>query len=580
MNRAKSDGVLVALLSGAVFFSAHLRAFTSPYVINDDVRQQLYWMQQWLDPELFQGDLLTDYARHYVPWGVQGLYWLASWFVTPLVFSKVLPGLLFVLLGVCLYGLGDRLGNRGLGWTAVGVYWLLPFFLENLAGGLARAFAAPLLALFWLFWLDRRAWAMGAALFLQALFIPYLFPVAAAATLLAWGGARLGWGEPAPFPERPGHFGLLALAGGLVFLFQHRLTAAGFGPLVTAAAMANRPEFGAQGRYPLLPLPSLVWELIAPWETIAPFREWGVLGGGLVAALLLAVLLYGAWKLNWRELAPRLQPALCLALSSFLLYFLARLFLLKLFVPDRYLIYTLNLVYCLALALLLRAAAAAWPWPRPLAAPGRRALGLLILLVATLGGWRLQGAGLYDYSCYRPLYRALAQTPKDAVVAGHPNLMDGVPTFARRPALATYELAHPWSQGYWEKLKPRLDALFAAYYAADPEVVQDFCRQYQVAFLVVDDRHFTPAFLAGGTFLVPLEQRFTPGRPRGLAEQVEAPFFAPFAAAIRRQVKGRRQFALLAWSGPAVPVDEHIRLLDLRPCLSPTSPEPGKGCPP
>jgi hypothetical protein len=24
-------------------------------------------------------------------------------------------------------------------------------------------------------------------------------------------------------------------------------------------------------------------------------------------------------------------------------------------------------------------------------------------------------------------------------------------------------VAHPWSQGYWEKLKPRLDALFATY---------------------------------------------------------------------------------------------------------------------
>jgi hypothetical protein len=58
----------VALISGAVFVLAHLRALATPFVINDDVRQQIYWMQQWQDPALFRGDFLTDYARAYVPW--------------------------------------------------------------------------------------------------------------------------------------------------------------------------------------------------------------------------------------------------------------------------------------------------------------------------------------------------------------------------------------------------------------------------------------------------------------------------------------------------------------------------------
>ena len=61
---------LVALLSAAVFGIAHFQALTNPYVINDDVRQQIFWMQRWLDPQLFPRDLLSDYARQYVPWGV------------------------------------------------------------------------------------------------------------------------------------------------------------------------------------------------------------------------------------------------------------------------------------------------------------------------------------------------------------------------------------------------------------------------------------------------------------------------------------------------------------------------------
>ena len=149
---------------------------------------------------------------------------------------------------------------------------------------------------------------------------------------------------------------------------------------------------------------------------------------------------WGLGRLDWRALAPRLQPLWYLGLAGVLLYFLAQIFLLKLFVPDRYLIYTLNLAYCLILALGLHAALKVDRWPRNLA--------LLILVAATgLGAWRLENAGLKDYAVYRPVYAALAHIPKDAIVAGHPNLMDNIPTFVPRRALVTYKLAHPWSQG-------------------------------------------------------------------------------------------------------------------------------------
>jgi hypothetical protein len=555
--------LLVALISGAIFAGAHFQALTHPFIINDDVRQQLYWMQQWQDPALFRGDFLTSYARHYVPWGVKGLYWLASWWVSPLYFAKLIPGFLLVVLAVCLFQIGCRLADRRLGWMMVAVFWLMPFFLDNLAGGLARSFATPLLALFWLGWQARRPRVMGAALLLQALFIPYIFLVAAPAALLAWLLARLGRDAPPPFPRQTSHFFLLGLGAALVVAMNLQFSAAGYGPLVSAREMVNRPEFYAHGRYPLLPEPSLLWELVSPWEFIAPFREWG-LAAGILGCVGLAVLVAaGVWRLDWASLGPRLKPAGYLGLASLILYLLARLFLLKLFVPDRYLMYTANLFYCLLLALGLKAILRVDRWPRYLAV-------LALVGAAGLGVWRLQGVGLKDYSAYRPLYAALAATPKDALMAGHPNLMDNIPTFARRRALVTYKLAHPWSRGYWQKVQPRLHDLFTAYYAADPQVVVDFCRKYGVAFLIVDDRHFTPDFLKGGFFLFPYERRHLPGTHRGLAERNFCPFFAPFDAQIRHLTDGRRNFALLADPSfhPQV-IDQHLRLIDMRPWLTP-----------
>ena len=555
--------IMVALISGVVFVLAHFPALTNPLIINDDVRQQIYWMQQWQDPALFPGDFLTGYARAYVTWGVTGLYWLASWLVSPLVFSKLLPGFLFVFLALCLFRIGTNLSDRPLGWTMVACLWLMPFFLDNLAGGLARAFAAPLLALFWLGWQARRPWVMGGALLLQALFIPYIFLMAAPASLLAWLLARLGRDHPPPFPARAAHFVLLGLGAGLVIAMNLQFSAGGYGPLVSAQEMVNHPEFYAHGRYPILPEASLLWEFISPWEFIPPFQEWGPVAGGLTCAGLLALLAVGFRRLDWPAWRQALKPAGYLGLSSLVLYFLARLFLLKLFVPDRYLLYTLNLFTCLFLALGLKTALRVERWPRHLAV-------LVLVAAAGLGAWRLHGVGLKDYSAYRAVYTALAGTPKDVLIAGHPNLMDAIPTFAQRRAFATYELAHPWSRGYWTQLKPRLVDLFTAYYAADTQEVVAFCRKYGIAYLIVDDRHFTPAFLKGGYFLFPGDKPHLPGTAKGLAERIYVPFFAPFDEQVRQLTAGRAKFALLSDPVfPAVAMDQHVRLIDMRPWLTP-----------
>jgi hypothetical protein len=557
----RMDLLLVILFSGVIFGYAHFQALSNPFVINDDVRQQIFWMQQWQDPELFKGDVLSDYARNYVTWGVKGVYRVAALGLNPMDFSKVLPGILFVFLAGCLFKIGDVLGKRPLAWMAVAVFWLMPFFLDNLAGGLARAFAAPLLAFFWLCWLREKPWGMGLALLLQALFIPYIFLLAAAAAMLAYLAGRTGRVKLPPFPRRPEHFIFLTAAAALVLFMNHQFTVAGFGPLVSTADMGNRPEFGAYGRYPILPVPSLFWELISPWEFIAPIKEGGLLGGVIGVPLIVGLTLYGAWKVKWRALKPQLAPVVYLGLTSLLLYLVARGLLLKLFFPDRYLIYSLNLGYCLFLALCWNAALRVANWPRSL---------VVLTLIATvcLSGVRLYNVGLFDFSAARPLCEALAQTPKDTLIAGHPNLMDAVPTFARRRAFATFELAQPWSKGYWQWLKPRLDEFFIAYYATDPETVKAFCRRHHIDFLVVDDRHFTPAFLAGGWFWFPSVQPIILGKPGPpMAEWVWCPFFAPFDEQIRAQVQDRHQpFALV---DPEAfrhrHLAAHLWLLDMRP---------------
>ena len=71
---------------------ALFQAFSGPYVVQDDARQHVFWMQRWLHPDRFPNDLMADYFQSVAPWGYQGLYRLGSILgLDPMVFNKLLP---------------------------------------------------------------------------------------------------------------------------------------------------------------------------------------------------------------------------------------------------------------------------------------------------------------------------------------------------------------------------------------------------------------------------------------------------------------------------------------------------------
>ncbi|MYL82305.1 hypothetical protein GTA51_04030 [Desulfovibrio aerotolerans] len=536
------DWWLVACISLGVYALAHRLGLASPFVINDDARQQLFWMARWLDPALYPPDLLSDYAAAYVPAGVKALYFVAvkGFGLEPLFVSKLVAGALFVLLALALFGLGVALEGPTLGWFAAAMAWLMPYFLKNISGGLSRAFAGPLLALFVLAWMRRCGRGMAWVLLLEAVTIPYIAILCAGCACLDAVMARLTDRPAAPFPARSSH-GLALLAAAAMVIGQNvTLAAKGFGPLVGRAALAAGPEFSAAGRLELYPLPNPFFDLFYwPLESIGLFLEWGLFPGIVSLAVLAPVLWYGARSTPWPQLAAKVRPLAMLLAGSLALYVLARAIALVLFVPDRYICYTINLCYALVLAVCLRHALA------PLLTR-RWAGAALVLLAAGLGVWRLTNVGLYDYRADAPLYAAVAALPADALVAGNPKDMDNVLTFGRRNVLASYELAHAWSVGLWKSMLPRLAHQAEAYYAKDATVVREFAKAYGVGWIVVREADFEPAAIARG------------------------PLFAPFDRRIQELAGAPGNFVLLNEAQfPYTSPEPGVRLVDVRPAAQP-----------
>lgn len=534
------DAFLVLLLSALVFAVAHRHGLGSPFVINDDVRQQIYWMQRFQDAALYPASLLNDYAAAYVPAGVKALYAAASPWMDALSFSKILTGIFYCATALAFFGIGRTIGGRTLGYFCAASVWLMPYFLKSISGGLSRSFAAPLLALFFLAWLRKSRAGMALGLIAQAATIPYMCVLSAGACLTASAASRLRPAIRPPFPARLPDFLVIAACAGAVYAMNRGLDAAGFGPLASTADMMGNPAFSAAGRLDLYPLPNPFFDLVyTPFEGIGLFLDIGLVPGILSLTAMAAVVFLGARRADYAPLDRCRWPATCMILASLVLYLAARLLALRLFVPDRYVSYSLNMFYALALAFFFRAALA------PVLSRRGAAAGLVVLAVG-LGGLRLTDAGLYDYGGQAALYAAVRQTPTDAVFAGHPERMDNVLTFGRRNVQASFELAHPWMTGYWKQFEPRLTDLFTAYYASDAQIVRDFAAKYGVDYIVVDEADFTPEFLAARPFFAPFDQSI-----QALARQ---------AAASGRGFILRDREAF-----PGIQVSQSVRLIPLRP---------------
>jgi hypothetical protein len=495
----------------AVYIIAHWQAFINPYAINDDVRQQIFWMQKWSEPGLYPDDYLAGYARNYVSWGVIAIYRVASRFVNPVQFTKVITGILFILTALLIYRLSRVFRDDHTPILAVGVYFLFGTFLGNMSGGLPRAFAFPLLIGYLCLLAENCLLEASLLIMLQSVFLPYIFLLCLTTHMLylvhlVTKGDFSGRKVLCIFP---------LAAGVCIVLLKHvALSSPEFGGLVGMPEIAGKIEYTAAGRFEILR--PLYRELIEHWIFILPFREWGRFCGWLSAA---AVAFLGAFaiakikkeSIHWAGF----RVFGYLMVASFTLYILAFTIPLKLFIPSRYVEYSLTLFYCLAFALCLRIVIDSLNLTRFI-------FPALFLFLALLGAVRLHNVDLYDFSADASLYRFLSTIPLDVTIVGPPEVMDNVVTFSRRKAFVTYELSHTWIEPYWSVIKQRSFDFFSAYYSDDAEKIRTFCKQNGIGYIVVREEDFSGEKLKKGKV-----------------------YFEPFGSFISEITLDRSRFALL-----------------------------------
>lgn len=494
-------------------------AFSNEWMVQDDVRQHVFWMRRFLDPDLFQQDLIADYFQSVAPLGYSAVYRaLAALGLDPLVSSKLLivPLLLITTtycFGVCLEILPVPIA----GFLSTLLLNQNLIMADDLNSATPRAFIYPLFLAF-LYYFLRRSFLCWGAIGLLGLFYPQMMFVAVGVVLLSllkWEGRR---------PQLAASRRDLWLAGVgvgvaaivlIIYIFSNR---SDFAPVISAAQAKLMPEFWAKGRGSFFTHNPFDFWLLGPRSGLLPRLGYVLKPPLLLAGLLLPWLLRSRHFPLSQQVTDRAWVFGQIGLASIGCFLAAHVLLFRLHHPSRYTQHSLKIVLALtagiALTILLDGL---WRWSaqraRQWAAIATTGLLSLFLLIypaliqfqtnSPLLEWLLPLRIYPGYVIGRvpDLYDFFAQQPKASLIASLISEADNLPTFAQRSILVGREYGIPYHLGYYQQFRQRAIDLIQAQYSPSLAEVQRFTDKYGIDFWLLNDKVFTPEFVLGKDWL-------------------------------------------------------------------------------
>jgi len=543
------------------------QAGTADYVIQDDARQHVFWMQRFINPDLFPGDLIADYFQSVAPAGYKTVYWVAAQVgIDPLAFHKILPiGLNLITAALC-FGVSLQflpipfvafiatvLLGQGLGLT------------DAIVSATPKAFVYPLLLLFLWVMQRRSPWGVAVAIALQGLFYPQLVFISAAMLpfqLVRWQYGRL-W-----FTQSRGDRQLVLIGIGVAFLslLPYALQTNDFGPTLTAAEARQLPEFsleGSRSRYFYDDDPATYWlkgrsglrfaTALTPATNVLGLLLPGLMllpkAFPLVRQIRETVACFDVARI---ALLPQMLAA------SLVMFGAAHILLFRLHLPSRYTQHSFRVVVTLAAAIalgLLIDGALRWGLsesPRSKGITGVKAIAslgitaaLTILVLAYPALTAQFPITAYQTGTATELYELLQAQPPEALIASLSDETDNLPSFTQRSVLAANEYAIPYHQGYYTEFRQRVKDLIRAQYTTDASELAEIIERYGIDMWLLDRRAFEPAYVRDRPWIQPYKQEVNDALE--VLKGEEQPVLATWARP--RQVNAPRRCTMLRKRG-------------------------------
>lgn len=470
-------------------------AFSSPYMVQDDARQHVFWMWRFIDPSLFPNDLIADYFQSVAPWAYTLLYRaLISLGLTPFLLSKLIPPVLALITTGLVYRLSLLLlPIPFVGALAALLTNQLVWSHDDLASASPRAFMLPIFLAFLQVLLQRQiGWSL-VLIVLQGLFYPqyiFVFSGLLVLQLVRWQDGRPRWNSE----RKAWILSVSGLVTAFIVLLPFALSTSEYGPVITRQEALQLAEFYPNGRSVFFNEDPLAFWINGMRSGLFPTFKPPIMGVGLLLPLLLRFPRRFPLVQRLRNMGLLVQlPAVAIAL-----FFAAHLLLFRLHLPSRYSAYTLRFTLILAaactLGILLDAALRGLQAHRGLWRWGAIALISVITLAYPLYLPPFPNAN-YTQGRLPEIYRFLAEQPKDIRVAALSRDADPIPTFSRRSVVVSREFTIPYHVGYSNQIRQRVIDLMEAQYSRLPYALEEAIRTYGITYWLIDENSFKPSAL-------------------------------------------------------------------------------------
>ena len=466
-------------------------AFSAADVVQDDARQHVFWMQRYLDPALFPNDLIADYFQAVAPPGYRALYWFAAQLgLSPLLLHKLLPlPLLLLSAGLC-FVLTQRLSHRPMAAAIAALLLTQGLSLTDaIVSATPKAFLYPLLLGFLYCLACGWRWGTAVLVALQGLFYPQLVLIAVVVLALR----LVDWRRFPQWGLAPrGHWvtAFVGMAAAVAVLLPYALQSHGYGPTLTLTAARSLPEMAMPGSR-------------AQFFVADPATYWLEGRSGLRLATALTPVTNSLGLLlpflvhRQRRRPSGLGLLLQVAFASLIMFAIAHLLLFRLHLPSRYTQHSLRVVFSIAAAIaIVTLVPSGWRW-----AKRRWQRGLVLAFSAVLAAvvllYPLTTGGpvtAYQVGQAAPLYHFLRQQPAETLVASLSPEANNLPSFTGRSILVGEEYLIPYHTGYYRQMRDRARRLIEAQYSPDPQLLQQFIRDYGVTHWLLDGNAFKPAY--------------------------------------------------------------------------------------
>lgn len=509
---------LSLLVSLSYSIPVMLQSFSYPYLMQDDARQHVFWMQRFLDPELFPNDLMADYFQSVAPWGYSTLYWLATQIgFDPVVFNKLLPPVLLLITSVYIF-----LGTMQFLPSPVAAFISTVLLNQNLwlrddvISGTPVAFVYPLFPAFLYYMMRRSLLPCVATIVLLGLFYPQMVLIASGILFLrlfTFKNRRLGL---APAPEL--RFYLLGIAAAFFVMLPYALESSAYGPVLTRAEGINMATLGTNGWSRFFRDHFTKFWMCGKRSGFLP-PEWCDVSFSLPQVGLGLILPLVIWERKRFTLAEQVNPEALVVPQTLIVslgwFFIAHALVFRLHLPNRYGEHSVRIVMALSAGVALVIVGdriLQWLEGRQFFSQSNRAfVGLagtsLVLTVLLVNPYQLNferenfPIDGYAKGIYPPVYEYLSAQPKDILVASISPEVNNLPSFTNRSILVGGGgFVLPYHVGYFREVEKRLVENLAAQYSPHIDGVKQFIEKYGVDYLLIDRNFTDPAYLREDVF--------------------------------------------------------------------------------